>query len=170
MDSKAHRPAEPMDLQQARQLVGEYESVLATVSPLLALGAPDSLLPAPPDQLRQAFRTVILAVGGDELAPPTATSELRGAYVALASFLPYEEAYAAARLQTAFDSGDRSFIASRQAEKTMARARHIEQDAAGLAQEFDGWLASGHNSNDVLAEIDQLLAGLDHRFSAPRDA
>ena len=165
-----HRPVETMDLQQARELVGEYKSVLATVSGLLALGAPDSLLPAPPDQLRHAFRSVIQAVAGDELAAPTDASELRGAYVALASFLSYDEAHAAARLQAAFDSGDRGFIASRQAEKTMARARHIEQDAAGLAQEFDGWLTGDHASNDVLAEIDRLLARLDRGFGAARDA
>ena len=154
---------ESQALAQARQLVQEYQQVLQCVAALLTLGASETLLPAPKDEIRQALRNVARATATDGLADPTALDRLRTAYLSLANFLSYEEANAASRLQAAFDRGDRSYISSRAAMQTVARAQRIEQEAGVLAGEFDAFLA--HNeSGALLAEIDALLAELSRKF------
>ena len=103
------------------------------------------------------------ATATDGLTGPTELDNLRTAYQSLASFLPYEEANAAALLQAAFDRGDRTYISSRTAVQTVARAQRIEQEAGALAREFDAFLE--HNeSDDLLSEIDALLAELGRKF------
>jgi len=148
---------------QSEQLVQEYRQVLQCLSSLLTLGAPETLLPAPSDEIRQALRAVAHATATDGLTGPTELDNLRTAYQSLASFLPYEEANAAALLQAAFDRGDRTYISSRTAVQTVARAQRIEQEAGALAREFDAFLE--HNeSDDLLSEIDALLAELGRKF------
>ena len=63
----------------------------------------------------------------------------------------------------AFDRGDRTYISSRPAAQTMARAQRIEQEAGVLAREFDAFLK--HNESDgLLSEIDALLSVLDQKY------
>ncbi len=148
---------------QPEQLVQEYQQVLQSLSTLLTLGAPETLLPASSDEIRQALRIVARATATGGLAGTTELDRLRTAYQSLASFLPYEEANAAARLQVAFDHGNRTYITSRTATQTVARAQRIEQEAGDLAREFDAFLK--HNESDgLLSEIEALLAELDRKF------
>lgn len=148
---------------QPEQLVQEYQQVLQCLSTLLTLGAPETLLPAPRDEIRQALRIVACTTATGGLAGTAVLDRLRTAYQSLASFLPYEEANAAARLQLAFDHGDRTYISSRAAAQTVARAQRIEHEAGELARELDEFLK--HNESDgLLSEIDALLAELDRKF------
>lgn len=150
-------------LAQAGQLVQEYRQVLQCVAALLTLGTSETLLPASKDEIRQALRIVARATATGGLADPLALDRLRTAYLSLANFLTYEEANAATRLQAAFDRGDRTYISSRPAAQTVARAQRIEQEAGVLAREFDAFLK--HNESDgLLSEIDTLLAELDRKF------
>lgn len=145
MDNKT----ETLTPTRARQIVQDYQQVLQRISALLTLGAPETLLPAPKDELRQALRMVMRGQSGD----PTVLEALRTAYLSLANFLTYEEANGAARLQAAFNRGDRAYIASPAAAQTMARTQGIEQEASALAREFDD-LVKQLDSADLLAEID----------------
>jgi hypothetical protein len=145
MDNKK----ETLAATRARQIVQDYQQVLQRISALLTLGAPETLLPAPKDELRQALRMVMRGQSGD----PTVLEALRTAYLSLANFLTYEEANGAARLQAAFNRGDRAYIASPAAAQTMARTQGIEQEASALAREFDD-LVKQLDSADLLAEID----------------
>lgn len=148
---------------QARQLVQEYQQVLQGVVALLTLGASETLLPAPKDEIRQALRLAVRATATGGLADPTALDTLRAAYLSLANFLTYEEANAATRLQAAFDRGDRTYISSRMAAQTMDRAQRIEQEAGALAREFDAYVKN-NESDGMLSEIDALLSTLDRKF------
>lgn len=154
---------ESQALARAGRLVQEYQQVLQCVTTLLTLGVSETLLPAPKDELRQSLRLVVRSTATGGLADPAALDTLRTAYLSLANFLSYEEANAASRLQAAFDRGDRSYISSRAAMQTVARAQRIEQEAGVLAEEFDAFLK--HNeSGGLLAEIDALLAELGKKF------
>ncbi|HJW82285.1 MAG TPA: hypothetical protein VJ396_08570 [Acidiferrobacterales bacterium] len=157
------KTTESRALAQARQIVQEYQQVLQCIAALLALGASETLLPAPKDEIRQALRVVARATSCDGLADPSALGTLRTAYLSLANFLTYEEANAATRLQAAFDRGDRTYISSRMAAQTMERAQRIEQEAGALAREFDAFVKD-NESDGMLSEIDALLAALDRKF------
>lgn len=150
-------------LAQAEPLVQEYQQVLQSVAALLTLGAPETLLPASKDEIRQALRIVARATATGGMADPAALDRLRTAYLSLANFLTYEEANAAIRLQAAFDRGDRTYISSRTAAQTVARAQRIEQEAGVLAREFDVFLKD-NDSDGLLSEIDALLFALDRKF------
>jgi hypothetical protein len=154
---------ESQTLAQAGPLVQEYQQVLQSVAVLLTLGAPETLLPAPKDEIRQALRIVARATATGGMADPAALDRLRTAYLSLANFLTYEEANAAIRLQAAFDRGDRTYISSRTAAQTVARAQRIEQEAGVLAREFDVFLKD-NDSDGLLSEIDALLFALDRKF------
>jgi len=154
---------ESLTVAQASQIVQEYQQVLRCIATLLTLGAPETLLPAPKDVIRQALRIVARTTGTGGLAGTTALDGLRTAYLSLANFLSYEEANAASRLQAAFDRGDQTYISSRAAARTVARAQRIEQEAGELARDFDAY--QKHNeSGGLLSEIDALLADLDRKF------
>lgn len=155
---------EPLTLTRAGQIVQEYQLVLQSVATLLTLGAPETLLPAPKDEIRQALRRVARATASGGLADPTALHTLRTAYLSLANFLTYEEANGATRLQAAFDRGDRAYIASRAAGQTMARAQLIEQEASALAREFDEHL-NQLDSDGILSEIDSFLSGFGDKYA-----
>ena len=156
---------ETQSLTRAQTLAQDYQQVLQSVNELLTLGAPETLLPAAKEEIRQALRRMALTTVSDGLANPMALDRLRTAYLSLANFLPYEEANAAARLQTAFDRGDRTYIGSPIAAQTMARVQRIEQQASQLALEFDAFLR--HNeSGSLLSDIDTLLAELDRKFTS----
>jgi hypothetical protein len=157
------KPLKSQTLAQAGPLVQEYQLILQSFFTLLTLGAPETLLPAPSDEIRQALLTVARATAMGGLAGTTELDHLRTAYQSLASFLPYEEANAAARLQVAFDHGNRTYIASRTAAQTVARAQRIEQEAGVLAREFDAFLKY-NESDGLLSEIEALLAELDRKF------
>lgn len=160
------KPIESLDLAQASRITQEYRQILQSVTTLLTLGAPETLLPAPKDKIRQAL--CMVARGTDTSGPLglRTLDELRTAYLSLANFLSYEDANAAARLQAAFDRGDRTYISSRAAMQTVARAQRIEQEAVALAKEFDAQLKQDE-SDGLLSEIDSLLADLDRKFAAP---
>lgn len=149
MDNKT----ETLTPTRARQIVQDYQQVLQRISALLTLGAPETLLPTPKDELRQALRMAVRAMDSGRSTNSTALETLRTAYLSLANFLTYEEANGAARLQAAFNRGDRAYIASPAAAQTMARTQGIEQEASALAREFDD-LVKQLDSADLLAEID----------------
>jgi hypothetical protein len=151
-------------LSLACQIAQEYQQVLQDVAALLTLGAPETLLPSPKDEIRQALRIVARNTATDGRTGSMALDRLRTAYLSLANFLSYEEANAAARLQAALDRGDRTYICSRAATLTVARAQRIEQEAKLLAQEFDAH-QKHHESDGLLSEIDALLADLDRKFT-----
>lgn len=155
-----------MGLSRARRLVREYQQVLKDISALLTLGAPETLLPASKDKIRQAIQLVAGATVSVGLDGTTAINSLRTAYMSLANFLNYEEALAASRLQTAFDRGEHSYIASRAAAHSVARAQRIELEAGELAHEFDAFQQQ-NESGSLLSEIDALLADLDRKFIEP---
>ena len=151
---------ESQALSEARQLAQDYQQVLLSVAALLTLGAPETLLPASKDEIRQALRIVARTTATDGMADPMALDSLRTAYLSLANFLTYEEANAAARLQAAFDRGDRTYISSPAAAQTVTRAQRIEQETGELAREFDAF-TKDNESDSLLSEIDALLAALD---------
>jgi hypothetical protein len=161
--TRMEKTPESETLAQAGQIVQEYQQVLRGVTTLLTLGAPETLLPAPKDEIRQALRIVVRATATGWLADPAALDRLRTAYLSLANFVTYEEANAATRLQAAFDHGDRTYISSHAAVQTMARTQRIEQEAGALAREFDEFLKH-IESDGLLSEIDSLLAELDRKF------
>jgi hypothetical protein len=155
---------ESLSAAQARQIVQEYQQVLYGVAALLTLGAPETLLPAAKDEIRQALRIVARATASDGSTDSMALDALRTAYLSLASFLTYEEANGAARLQAAFNRGDRAYISSRAAAQTVARAQRIEQEASALAREFDELLKQ-LDSDGLLSEIDSFLAEFSHKYA-----
>ena len=85
------KTTESRALAQARQIVQEYQQVLQCIAALLTLGAPETLLPASKDEIRQALRVVARATSCDGLAEPSALDTLRIAYLSLANFVTYEE-------------------------------------------------------------------------------
>lgn len=135
------------------QLVDEYRGVLHSVSALLALGAPDTLLPATKEEIRLALKNAAQRAHGESFV----VEELRGAYTALANFLPYEAAEAAARLREALRRGDQSFVSSTAATCIMARARRIEKEALALGREFDEAVKS-FRPEAFLSEVDAFMA------------
>jgi hypothetical protein len=155
---------ESMTLVQASRIVQEYQQVLLGVAALLTLGAPDTLLPATKDKIRQALRIVARAQASGGSADPMMLDSLRTAYLSLANFLTYDEAYGATRLQTAFDRGDRPYIASRAAAETVARAQRFEQEASALAREFDALLRHC-DADGLLSEIDSFLTEVRQKYA-----
>jgi hypothetical protein len=155
--------AESLIPTRARQVVQEYQQVLQRITTLLTLGAPETLLPAPKDELRQALCMLVRATVSSRSANPTTLETLRTAYLSLANFLTYEEANGAARLQAAFDRGDRAYIASPAAAQAMARAQGIEQEASALAREFDEFVKQ-LDSDGLLLEIDSFLSDFSHKY------
>jgi hypothetical protein len=157
-------------LGDAQRLVDEYCQLLTSLNEMLPLGVPDSLLPAPVAEIRAAI--VVLAKSQPASIPEDTNAErLRTAFLASASFLSYEEANDAARLQRAFAQGDRAFIASPRAARCMARAQRIESDTAALAREYDELVVGPKTETDgLLAEVDQFLAEFGRkRVPSPRD-
>jgi hypothetical protein len=157
-------PKSPVQLAAAESLVAEYAEVAQSVTDMLATGVPDTLLPASRDEIRRAFGVVVRhhAAAGCSAGSMNLYS-LRNSYLSLASFLPYDEANAAIRLETAFARGDRAYLSTPAAQQAIMRSRQIEQDATVLANEFDGLLRT-HESDELLLEIDTLLAELDRKF------
>jgi hypothetical protein len=148
---------------QAARIVLEYKLILQGITAQLTLGAAETLLPAPKDTIQQAIRLVVrTSVKGS--TDDTATLDaLRTAYLSLANFMTYDEANAAARLQAAFNRGDRTFIASQAAAQTMARTQGIELEASKLAREFDDFLKSS-DSDDLLFDIDNIHTDFSHQY------
>jgi hypothetical protein len=150
--------ANSQQLQRARRLVDLYCALTESIAAMLTFGAPDTLLPATKDKIRQAFRDVI----GEESKDASSASRLAGlrsAYISLAAFLPYDEANAAARLKAAFDRHDHGYIASPAAAQAMACVQKIEQEAGTMAKEFDALLdVNDEEATNLLSEIDSILA------------
>jgi hypothetical protein len=154
----------PVSTAQAVSLLNEYKKILSDFSSLLALGAPESLLPASKEELQQAIR----ALAKTHLLDPTDltnTDTLRNAYMALATFLSYDDAHAAAQLRTACERGDMKFMASSAAERIMARAQRIEQEASALGREFDEWIRA-QGPLGLLSEIEALFGEFDAKYTA----
>lgn len=157
-------PDDSAQLAAAEQLVAEYGEVLQSVTGLLATGVPDTLLPASREEIRHAIQVILQRRSASGFCDASSdVDNLRERYLSLASFLPYDEANGAIRLQAAFERGDRAYLATRAAQQAIARCRQIEQDASVLAKEFDGLLRT-QESGDLLSEIDALLAELDRKF------
>jgi hypothetical protein len=154
----------PPEVVAAEQLLAEYGEVLQSVTPLLATGVPDTLLPATREEICQATHVVLRRHSASGFCGANIDIDtLRNHYLSLASFLPYDEANAAIRLQTAFERGDRAYLTTRAAQQAIARCRQIEHDASMLAKEFDSMLRT-QESGDLLSEIDALLAELDRKI------
>jgi len=151
----------------AAQVVEAYRNTLATVAHLLAFGVPDSLLGHSRDEIRQSIQELALLTGAGHM-PESATNlaELRAAYQSLASFVPYEEANAAARLHHALEHGEYAFLASPAAELATRLSRRIEQEASQLALEFDAVLGQEH-IDPLLAEVDAFLKAFERKPATP---
>lgn len=156
----------PHDFAEAKLLVADYTGMLKDVSEMLMLGAPETLLPASKDRIRQSIRTVVSHTQFRGMAEMAAFGELRAAYMALANFIPYEEANAAVRLRTAFSSNDQVYLASAEAQRIMARVRRMEEEAAQLGVEFDR-LANSDAWSEI-EDIDALLAELSRKQQPPQ--
>jgi hypothetical protein len=152
------------DATRSGRLVHEYQEILASVSSLLHLGVPETLLPASRDLIFQALcREAQLVI--DE---PLAVDAMRNACLRLACFLPYDEALAASQLHRAFERGDQAYITSPAATRTMARAQRIERDAQALAREFDASLRHGdHAATALIDEVDAFLAEMRLKLGQP---
>lgn len=148
-------------------LIDEYRQVLRDVAALLPLGVPETLLPAGKDVLRAALRREA-QIRGRQFGDTAHTEALRDAYLSLASFLPYDEANAAACLHAACARGDVTFLSSPAAELAMARARQIEREAGELAREFDALRAPAADA--LLAEIDRFLSDFQRKHGRATDA
>jgi len=151
-------PADAKSLVAAIQLISVYQELLRTMSSMLALGVPDTLLPSGTETLRKAICTMVLSLNRGAIDYTETLGRLRTAYLSLASFIPYEEANAAMQLQTAFAQGNRASLTEDQIEAVMRRGRQIEQEAMLLAKEFDHF-AEDREASELLAEIDAMLAG-----------
>jgi len=153
---------------EAKHIVENYLQTLGTVTELLAFGVPDSLLAHERDVIRQSIRDWVRTAGSDGIMSVSiGLGGLRAAYQSLASFLPYDEANAAARLHHAFERGDYAYLASPAAEAATSRARRIELEASELAREFDA-LVSGP-ADPVLSGVDAFLNEFDRKLSSLSD-
>ncbi len=151
----------PPDVAKAKLLIAEYSRMLKDVSEMLTLGAPETLLPASKDEIRQSIRAVVSHTRFQGMAEMAAFGEMRNAYMALANFIPYEEANTAVRLRAAFSANDHVYLASPQAQRIMVRVRRMEEEAARLGAEFDR-LANSDAWGDI-DDINALLAELTHK-------
>lgn len=156
----------PPDFAKAKLLIAEYSKILKDVSGMLTLGAPETLLPATKDEIRQSIRAVVSHTQLQDMAGIAAFGEMRAAYMALANFIPYEEANAAARLRAAFSSKDHAYLASAEAQQIMVRVRRMEEEAARLGVEFDR-LANSDAWGD-LDDVNALLAELRQKSLPPQ--
>lgn len=161
MDMRTTEPSQ----ERASLVVDEYLAVLKDISSLLAIGAPETLLPAPKDEIRLAIHTLAHASIANDLGDTRTVDTLRQACLALANFVTYEEANAAARLRAAFERGDRAFIASSAASQVTRRSQQIELDSRNLAREFDEVIRSD-STGTLMSELDKLLAEVNGKFAA----
>lgn len=150
-------------LEQSRRLVEEYRGIKEGVVPLLATGLPETLLPAPKDSLRQAILDVARQACAFNPGDTVTLDRLRICYASLASFLPYEQALAAAELMRAAERGDRSYMRSAEAVRAMTRARQIELEAAHLAREFDRFVCQEQTAE--FAGLDAYLDALSRKYT-----
>lgn len=150
------------DLDKAKSLIAEYSGILKDLSEMLTLGAPETLLPASKDQIRQSIRDVVGHTPFQNTSEAAAYAELRTAYMSLANFIPYEEANAAIRLRRAFSVNDRGYLDAPEAHRIMARVRRMEEEAGRLGVEFDR-LANSDAWRE-LDDMDALLSELSHKL------
>ncbi len=148
---------------ETRRIIESYLQVLRAVGDLLAFGAPESLLTHERGKIREALRDTVNAMAGSAGISNTGIGlgDLRTAYQSLASFLPYDEANAAARLHHAIERGDYAFLSSAAADAATGISRRIEQEAARLALEFDALL--GEPADPLLAEVNAVLSRLERK-------
>lgn len=156
-----------MESAGAGRIIEGYLQILQTVGELLPFGVPDSLLAHPREEIRRALREAASASGGSGLLLNAGVNlgDLRTAYQSLASFLPYDEAHAAARLHHAMQRGDYAFLSTAAAQAASGLARRIEQEASRLAREFDALL--GAPADPLLAEVDAFLSQFDRKQKTP---
>lgn len=158
-----------MENTEARRIIDSYLQVLRAAGDLLAFGAPESLLTHEREKIRQALRAAANATAGNADISDTGIGlgDLRTAYQSLASFLPYDEANAVARLRHAIERGDYVFLSSAAADAATGISRRIEQEAGRLAREFDALL--GGPADPLLAEVETLLGQFERKQkSLPR--
>lgn len=151
-------------LERAGQVVDEYLAVLKNISSLLAVGAPETLLPAPKDEIRLAILALARSSMANGLAETRSVDTLRQACMALANFISYEEANAAARLRAAFERGDIAYISSKAASQVTRRSQQIEQDCRILAREFDDAVKTD-STGLLMSELDNLMAEVNGKFA-----
>jgi hypothetical protein len=155
---------ETVVLPTPRVILGQYQQVLMSVSHLLPFGAPDTLLPHSRDKIRQAIRDVAYQITLKGLETNIHYEDLRVAYQSLASFVSYEEANIAARLQHALERNQFAFLATAEAESARVLSRQIEREAARLTREFDTWVSEA--SDPVLTEVDAMLADFERKLNS----
>lgn len=154
----------PASTAPTTRLLNEYKRILSDFFSLLTLGAPESLLPASKEAITQAIRATAMTHVLDQ-SDLTDMDTLRSAYTALATFLPDDEAYAAAQLHAASGRGDMKFMASPAAEQVMARVQRIEQEAAVLGREFDEWIRT-QGPLGLLSDVNALFGEFDTKYFA----
>lgn len=148
---------------KTRRIIESYLQVLRAAGDLLAFGAPESLLTHEREKIRQALRDAVnaMAENADTSDTGIGLGDLRIAYQSLASFLPYDEANAVARLHHALACGDYVFLSTTAAQTATAITRRIEQEARRLAREFDALL--GEPADPLLAEVETLLGQFERK-------
>ena len=152
-----------VDLEQSRHLVEDYREVKEGILHLLATGVPDTLLPAPKDNLRHAILAVARQACAFSPGDTVTLDRLRSCYASLASFLPYDQALAAVELIRAAERGDRSFMRSPEAVRAMTRAKQIELEAGHLAREFDRFVCQQQTAE--FADLDAYLDALSRKYA-----
>lgn len=153
-----------VDLEQSRRMVEEYREIKDGVAPLLATGAPDTLLPVHKDVLRQAILAVARQACAFNPGDTVTLDRLRNCYASLASFLPYDKALAAADLMRAYTLGDRSFFDSPEALQARARAKQIELEAGHLGREFDRFVCKQQFAE--FEGVDAYLESLSRKYAS----
>lgn len=158
---------EIVQLATARTIFREYQQMLMGVAHLLAFGVPDALLAHPRDKIRQAILEMARQMTFGSLEAETHFEDLRTAYQSLASFVSYEDANIAARLQHALERNHFAFLATPEAEAARVLSRRIELEATRLTRQFDTWVSE--TTDPVLTEVNAVLANFDRKqHSTPR--
>ena len=150
-------------LEQSRRLVEEYRGIKEGVMPLLATGVPETMLPAPRDSLRQAILAVARQACAFNPGDTVTLDRLRTCYASLASFLPYDQALAAAELIRASERGDRTYMNSAEAVRAMTRTKQIELEAGHLGREFDRFVCQQQTAE--FAGLDAYLDALARKYA-----
>jgi hypothetical protein len=150
--------------EQADKLFQDYETMRAALSDQLLYGVPESLLPAPKDVMADALGLMQrqALAEGDSLM----LDRLRLACIALANFLPLDEAALTSELKEAIDGNNMAYLNTAEAQIAQATIRRMEDGARRYADEFDA-RCTQQQSDGLLTEIDALLDELSHKYAAP---
>ncbi len=130
-----------MELRKAEQIVQVYGQVLERTASMV-YGTPQSLLPYPKDEIKQAIRLALLPLEASREGSRDPELEhmremLRVGYVELARFIPDEEAKIASMGQSALNSGDTNHPGWKFAERSIQIMNGICEGSELLLNELN---------------------------------